>query len=95
MIQVTKDMKIQNSIVAVMVGTSHFNNVIAIDNETDEQYRRRGLGYAMAYKFIDDCIKNDRTPQWDCVESNPNSYNMAKKLGFEMVKENTVYWFDI
>lgn len=86
---------LENRIVAVMVGTACFNNVIAIDIETEEKHRRRGLAYAMAVEFISDCLKNDYIPQWDCVESNPNSYNMAIKLGFEKMSKNTVYWFHI
>lgn len=86
---------LDNSIVAVMVGTACFKNVIAIDIETEEKHRRKGLAYAMAVEFINDCLKNELIPQWDCVESNPNSYNMARKLGFEKINENTVYWFNI
>lgn len=82
-------------IVAVMVGTASFNNVIAIDIETEEVHRRKGIAYGMAVEFIADCLKNNYIPQWDCVESNPGSYNMAIKLGFEKVKENTVYWFKL
>lgn len=86
---------LENRIVAVMVGTAHFNNVIPIDIETEENHRRKGLAYAMAVEFIADCLANSYIPQWDCVESNPNSYDMAVKLGFEKMNENTVYWFDI
>lgn len=86
---------LENRIVAVMVGTASFNNVISIDIETEEKHRRKGLAYAMAVEFITDCLKNEIIPQWDCVESNPNSYNMARKLGFEKMNENTVYWFNI
>jgi hypothetical protein len=86
---------LNNRIVAVMVGTACFKNVIAIDIETEEKHRRKGLAYAMAMEFINDCLKNELIPQWDCVESNRNSYNMARKLGFEKINENTVYWFNI
>jgi GNAT superfamily N-acetyltransferase len=86
---------LDNRIVAVMVGTASFNNAIAIDIEVEEEHRRMGLAYAMAVEFIKDCLKNGYIPQWDCVESNPNSYKLARKLGFEKMNENTVYWFDI
>ena len=86
---------LDNKIVAVMVGTARFKNVIAIDIETEEMHKRKGLAYAMAKEFINDCLKNELIPQWDCVESNPNSYNMARKLGFEKINENTVYWFNL
>ncbi len=86
---------IDNRIVAVIVGTANYKNIIPIDIETEESHRRKGLAYAIAAKFIADCLNNDFIPQWDCVESNPSSYNMARKLGFEQINENTVYWFDI
>lgn len=86
---------IQNRIVAVMVGTASYNHVIAIDIETEEEHRRKGLAYAMAAEFITDSLENHLIPQWDCVESNPTSYHMAEKLGFERFCENTVYWFCI
>lgn len=86
---------LDNRIVAVLVGTASFNKVIAIDIETEERHRRMGLAYAMAAEFVTDCLKKNYIPQWDCVESNPGSYNLAKKLGFEKISENTVYWFNI
>lgn len=84
-----------NRIVAVMVGTACYNNVIAIDIETEEKHRRMGLAYSMAVEFIADCLHNNYVPQWDCIESNPNSHDLAKKLGFEKMNENTVYWFPL
>jgi hypothetical protein len=84
-----------NRIVAVMVGTASFKHVIAIDIETEEAHRRKGLAYAMAVEFIADCLQHHYTPQWDCVESNPASYDLARRLGFEKIKENTVYWFKL
>jgi L-amino acid N-acyltransferase YncA len=68
---------------------------VPIDIETEEKHRRKGLAYAMMADFITDCNKNNYVPQWDCVESNQSSYHMARKLGFEITNENTVYWFDI
>ncbi len=86
---------LKNRIVAVIVGTASFNNVITIDIETEEKHRRKGLAYFLAVEFIEGCLKNNYIPQWDCVESNQNSYNMAIKLGFDKYNENTVYWFNI
>ncbi len=82
-------------IVAVIIGTASYNRIIAIDIETEEAHRGKGLAYAMASAFIADCLEHDYIPQWDCVESNPRSYQLAQKLGFERINENTVYWFDI
>ncbi len=85
----------KNRIVAVMVGTASFNHIIAIDIETESNHQRKGLAYAMGVEFITDCLSNELILQWDCVESNPNSYHLAKKLGFEKIHENIVYWFDL
>jgi hypothetical protein len=84
-----------NRIVAVMIGTACYSNILAIDIETEEKHRRMGLSYTMAVRFIADCLENSYIPQWDCVESNINSYNLAIKLGFNKINENTVYWFHI
>lgn len=80
-------------IVAVMIGTASFHRILAIDIETEEKHRNKGLAFAMAAEFLADCLKHNYIPQWDCVESNPGSYHLAQKLGFEKVRENTVYWF--
>jgi hypothetical protein len=85
----------ENRIVAVIVGTANYKNIIPIDIETEEKHRRKGLAYAMTAEFIADCLRNNFIPQWDCVESNPSSHHIARKLGFEIINENTVYWFDI
>lgn len=85
---------LDNRIVAVIVGTSHYKNVIPIDIETEEAHRRKGLAFAMSAAFIGDCLKSNYIPQWDCVETNQASYHMACKLGFKKLRENTVYWFD-
>lgn len=82
-------------IVAVMIGTASFRRCIAIDIETEENHRNRGLAFAMAVEFIADSLEHGYTPQWDCVESNTGSYHLAQKLGFEKIRENTVYWFDL
>ncbi len=82
-------------IVAVIIGTASYSRTIAIDIETEEKHRGKGLGYAMASAFIADCLDHDYIPQWDCMESNQSSYQLAGKLGFEKMNENTVYWFDI
>ena len=84
-----------NRIVAVIVGTASYRQVIAIDIESEREHRRNGLAYALAVNFIEDCLSIKYIPQWDCVESNQDSCNMVKKLGFEQISENTVYWFSI
>ncbi|WP_353096774.1 GNAT family N-acetyltransferase [Tissierella praeacuta] len=82
-------------IVAAIVGTGRFNNIIPIDIETEEDHRHKGLGLIMTREFVNECIKRGIIAQWDCVESNPISRKLAEKAGFKFMKQNEVYWFNI
>jgi len=82
-----------NKIIAVIVGTARFNDVIAIDIETEEAHRNKGLGLLLTGKFVNECVRRGITAQWDCVESNPASRKLAEKAGFKFVKENEVYCY--
>ncbi|RXZ77498.1 GNAT family N-acetyltransferase [Paenibacillaceae bacterium] len=84
-----------NKIIAVIVGTARFNDVIAIDIETEEAHRNKGLGLTLTGKFVNECVRRGMTAQWDCVESNPASRKLAEKAGFKFIKQNEVYWFNI
>lgn len=82
-------------IISVIVGTARFKNVVAIDIETEERFKHKGLGYCLAIEFVNECTKRGLIAQWDCVESNPISKRLAEKAGFKYFKESDVYWFDI
>ncbi|MFF2479996.1 GNAT family N-acetyltransferase [Paenibacillus sp. NPDC058071] len=79
-------------IVAVIAGTASFNDVIAIDIETEEAHRNKGLALLLTGKFVNECVSRGLTAQWDCVESNPASRKLAEKAGFTFIKQNEVYW---
>lgn len=53
-----------------------------INIEVKKEHRRKGIGYAVAYKFIEECYRRDSLPHWDCNEHNKASQAIAKKLGF-------------
>jgi GNAT superfamily N-acetyltransferase len=53
-----------------------------INIETAEEYRRKGIGYAIAYKYIEECYKRGYVPHWDCYDYNKPSQALAQKLGF-------------
>lgn len=79
----------------MIVGTARYNNILAIDIETEEKFRHKGLGYCLTIEFVNECVKRGLIAQWDCMESNLASRNLAKKANFEMLRESEVYWFDI
>ena len=82
-------------IAAVVLGTARFKNIVPIDIETKDEFKNKGLGYFLTIEFVNECIKKGLIAQWDCVESNPISYKLAEKAGFELFKVNDVYWFEI
>ncbi len=84
-----------DKIVSLIVGTGNFNDNIAIDIETDELHRNKGLGFILTGKFVNECASRGMAAQWDCVESNPQSKKLAEKAKFQFLKQSEVYWFGI
>jgi hypothetical protein len=56
-------------IVAVIVGTARYKNILAIDIEVEEDFRHKGLGYCLTIEFVNEYVKRGLTAQWDCMES--------------------------
>lgn len=46
-----------DSIVAVIIGTARFKNIIPIDIETIDEFRHKGLGYSLTIEFVNECIR--------------------------------------
>lgn len=82
-------------IIAVIVGTARFNDVIPIDIEVEADYRCKSLGLVLAQAFVNGCAEKGLTAEWDCVESNPASQKVAAKAGFSLFKESDVFWFSL
>lgn len=53
-----------------------------IDISTDSEHRQQGIGYAMSYAYIAECLERGCIPRWNCRRENTASYNLALKLGF-------------
>ena len=64
-----------------------------INIETAKEHRRKGIGYAVAYKYIKECYRRNGFPHWDCYDYNLASQGLAKKLGFiEVGRYPLVSW---
>ncbi len=61
---------------------SNSDGFYEINIETAKKHRKKGIGYAVAYKFIEECYKRGYAPHWDCYDYNEPSQALAKKLGF-------------
>lgn len=83
----------EQNIVGACSSVSDSDNYYEINIEVTKENRRKGLGYAMAYRFIQECYDCEKSPHWDSLERNKPSNGLAKKLGFfEMGKYPITYW---
>lgn len=85
----------KNRIIAVIVGTARFKNIISIDIETENDHRKKGIAFTLIQYFVNECIDNGHIAQWDCMDSNIASNRIAEKAGFKFFKKGTVFWFEI
>lgn len=86
---------LEKSIVAVIIGTARYQNVIPIDIETKEEHRKKGLAYLLTQYFVNGCVENGLVAQWNCTDSNIASRSTVLKAGFEFLKKKPYYWFKI
>lgn len=71
-----------NQFLGVCSSVSDSDNFYEINIEVSKDYRNKGIGYAMAYRFIQECYIRGKKPHWDSLERNKPSGALAKKLGF-------------
>ncbi|MFJ8519074.1 GNAT family N-acetyltransferase [Lysinibacillus xylanilyticus] len=64
-----------------------------IDIETLEDHRGNKLAQKSAHYFVKDCLAQDSTPYWDCMDSNKPSIAVAENAGFNNVFNYVGYEF--
>lgn len=67
---------------------------IEIDVHTEEVYQHRGFATLTAAALIDECLRGGRMPKWECFWDNEASAALANRLGFDMVEDYPVYYFE-
>lgn len=79
----------------VCVCQSAFNagGLSEIDIFTSDKFRNLGLATHTCSEFIDYCLMNNITPDWDCTVINKPSFNLAKRLGFEETEEYPCFFW--
>jgi GNAT superfamily N-acetyltransferase len=65
-----------------------FSGVVAgdlhgIDIETLPQHQGNKLAQKVAHSFVKECLENNITPYWDCMEINKPSVSVVESIGFE------------
>ena len=59
--------------------------------ETLENFRNRGIAYAMAWEMMNFCLENKYQPEWEAWEEKGFSIRIAKNLGYELDYTYNVY----
>lgn len=67
---------------------------VEIDVHTGEEYRRRGFASITASALIEECLRQDRQPNWECFWENEESTALALKLGFDQLSDYPVYFWE-
>jgi RimJ/RimL family protein N-acetyltransferase len=65
-----------------------------ISVHTEEKYQRQGWATVTAACFITECLTRGRTPNWECFWENEPSVKLAQKLGFVMVEDYPVWYWE-
>lgn len=85
----------KDEIVSVCFSAFVAGNVHCIDIETLEAHQGKKLAKKIAYHFVEDCLKNNMIPYWDCMEMNKPSVAVAEKIGLQNVFNYVGYDFSL
>ena len=53
---------------------------------------RKGLAFALASAFVQECLERESVPLWSCFSDNAASINLAGRLGFEVEASHPIYF---
>ncbi|WP_339276964.1 GNAT family N-acetyltransferase [Paenibacillus sp. FSL W8-0426] len=67
----------------------------AIDIETMELYRYKRYASLAAKVYINECIRREIEPYWDCSPDNEGSIRLAKGLGMSLNFDYRICWYSI
>ncbi len=58
-------------------------------------YRRKGMATLTAAGFVEECMRHDLRPNWECFSDNLPSLKLAENLGFKAQADTPVlYWVE-
>ncbi len=85
----------KNEIIGIILGSAYYDNLLAIDIETQVSFRKKGIATILTNCLINYCREVQITAYWNCTASNIGSQNIAKHTGFSYAGENNYYYFSI
>ena len=63
--------------------------------ETREPFRRQGLARQVATAFIQESLRRELEPAWECWWENEPSRKLAERLGFQWLEDYPVLLIDL
>ena len=81
----------RDAVVAWCLSEYNTGRQCGIGVETLREFQRRGLGTAVVAALVEECLARDIRPQWHAAEENLASVALARKAGFEPLRDYTVY----
>ena len=85
----------ENEIVAKAIMTFHYEDKSNISVETSQIHRNKGLSSYLVSKTVEEALRRDQVPIWDCTQYNIASEKTALRCGFQQIREEPIYWFSI
>ncbi|AJS59313.1 GNAT family N-acetyltransferase [Paenibacillus sp. IHBB 10380] len=84
-----------DEIVGICYSSFITNETHAIGVETLTEHQRKGIGYQLAARVVNEIIENGYTAYWDCSMDNEGSIKLAEKLGFDKDHQYSCIGFPI
>jgi len=69
------------------------NKTHCIDIETNANHRGKKLAQTLTHLFAEECLNQNCTPYWDCMESNTASRAVVERNGFKNIFNYKGYYF--
>lgn len=66
-----------------------------ISVSTQKEHRKKGISSYLVMQTIADTLKKGLEPIWDCTDDNVASDKTATKCGFQMIRKDTISWFNV
>lgn len=85
---------IDNKIISRALVTCSYKQHDNIGVDTMKEHRKKGISSKLVYLTLLEARKRDRECIWDCTEENVASERTALKVGFELERTDTIYWFN-
>lgn len=61
--------------------------------ETIEEFRRKGICQVSTEAYIEEALRRNKQPYWECMGTNVASQKLAEKLGFRRHRSYNLYYF--